>query len=144
METNTSTARQQQQAILAWVRLMRVYQKVSRVAATQLRECNLSLAQFDLLNHLSRDEGMTQQELADRLLVTKGNICQLLDRLEQQALLVREQEGRANRLYLTDQARRLLADILPGHEAAVAAQFAALSPAEQATLLALLRKLDQA
>jgi DNA-binding MarR family transcriptional regulator len=87
---------------------------------------------------------MTQHELAARLLVTQGNITQLLDRLERRGLLRRCPEGRIKRLALTDQGRRLSAEVVPAQERFQALQFAALSPEEQQRLLALLRTLQRA
>jgi DNA-binding MarR family transcriptional regulator len=130
--------------LLAWLRLARVYQKVERAAIDQLRDYGLSLAQFDVLTQVQAREGMTQQELADALLVTKGNVCQLLGRMEQSGLLERHQDGRANRLALTEAGRSLLAHALPAHQTLIAEQFSALAPAEQVQLLGLLRSLDRA
>ena len=133
-----------QPAVLAWLRIARVFQKVERASSEQLRCHGLSPAQFDVLAHVGAAEGITQQQLANALLVTKGNVCQLLDRMEVAGLLVRRQEGRANRLFLTDRGRRLFADIVPAHEALIAEQFSALSAEEQVQLLGLVRKLDRA
>jgi DNA-binding MarR family transcriptional regulator len=88
-------------------------------------------------------EGIMQQELADSLLVTKGNVCQLLDRLEGRGLILRRREGRTNRLFLTDKGRRLCNEVVPAHETLVAERFSALSPKEQTQLHELLRKLDK-
>ncbi|HEY8492104.1 MAG TPA: MarR family transcriptional regulator, partial [Dehalococcoidia bacterium] len=93
--------------VLAWLRLARVFQRLERALVQQLRAWDLSLAQFDLLAHVGAAEGLTQQELADRLLVTKGNVCQLLEKLERRGLVVRRPEGRANRLFLTPAGRAL-------------------------------------
>ena len=41
----------------------------------------MTLPQFDVLATLWHGEGITQQELASRLLVTKGNVVGLIDRL---------------------------------------------------------------
>src|SRR5918995_2799249 len=90
-------------AIMGWLRLMRIYQKVDRRSAGRLRGWGLSVAQFDVLAHVGAAEGMTQQELADSLLVTKGNVCQLVDKLEDRGLISRLQQGRANLLFLTDE-----------------------------------------
>ena len=88
--------------MLGWLRLMRVYQKVDRISSEHLKHWGLSVAQFDVLAHVGASEGMTQQELADSLLVTKGNVCQLVDKLEDRGLISRLHQGRANRLFLTD------------------------------------------
>jgi len=131
-------------ALLAWLRLARVFQKIERVSTEGTRCFGLSMAQFDVLAHVGAAEGLMQQELADSLLVTKGNICQLVDRMEQAGLLVRRQEGRANRLFLTDQGRSLFNQVIPRHEDNIVALFSALTPEEQSQLLNLLRKLDRA
>jgi DNA-binding MarR family transcriptional regulator len=123
---------------------MRVFQKIDRASGEHLRAWDLSVAQFDVLAHVGASEGMTQQELADSLLVTKGNVCQLLDRMEGRGLILRRQEGRTNRLFLTEEGRRLFEEVVPAHEAMIAGRFSVLSEKEQAQLYELLRKFDRA
>lgn len=127
---------------LAWMRLIRVFHKVDRLATQRCRCQGLSSTQFEVAAKLAADEGMTQQDLADRLQVTKGNVCQVLDRMERDGLLVRRQEGRANRLFLTDRGRELLSAALPDHEVCIERALCSLSIAEQHQLLSLLSKLD--
>jgi MarR family transcriptional regulator, 2-MHQ and catechol-resistance regulon repressor len=129
---------------LGWLRLMRVHQKVNRVSGERLKGWDLSLAQFDVLAHVGAAEGISQQELADSLLVTKGNVCQLLDRMEGRGLILRRQEGRTNRLFLTEEGRRLFEEVVPAHEAMIAGRFSVLSEEEQSQLCELLRKVDRA
>lgn len=131
-------------SVVAWLRLARVFQKIDRASAEHLRRWELSVAQFDTLAQLGAAEGITQQELADRLLVTKGNVSQLLDRMERRGLIRRSQEGRATRLSLTDSGRQLFGAVVPAQQELIAQRFARLSPEEQAQLLRLLRKLDRA
>ncbi len=133
-----------QTGVVTWLRLTRTYQKIHQTAAAQVRPFGLTLAQFDVLAHVSAAEGLPQQDLADALLVTKGNVCQLVDRLEQRGLIARRQDGRVNRLYLTEAGRALVAEVIPAHEAAIAARFEALPPGDQAQLHDLLRRLDRA
>ncbi len=102
------------------------------------------MAQFDVLAHVGAVEGMTQQELADSLLVSKGNVCQLLDKMEARGLIQRRREGRTNRLSLTDAGCRLYDEAVPAQEAMISGRFSALSEEEQAQLHELLRKLDRA
>lgn len=129
--------------VAAWLRLTRADQKIQRVAAQQLRDAGLSTAQFDVLAHVGAKEGLAQQALADALLVTKGNVCQLLDRMEASGVLERRPEGRTNRVYLTEQGRALYRRIVPAHESLIAEQLSALSAEEQRQLLGLLRRLDR-
>lgn len=130
-------------SVLAWMRLARVFQKIDRASSEQLKGWNLSVAQFDVLAQVGAAEGCTQQELADRLLVTKGNVTQLLDRMERRGLIARRQEGRANCLHLTQTGRQLYDEVVPAQEDFIHERFSALSPDEQSSLFKLLRKLDR-
>lgn len=130
-------------SVLAWLRLVRSFHKITHCSEEQMRCKGLTMAQFDVLAHVGAAPGLTQQELADSLLVTKGNVCQLLDRMEKGDLIERRSEGRANRLFLTGQGQELFDRIVPEHQDSIASKFDALTPGEQAQLLGLLRKLDQ-
>ena len=130
-------------SVLAWLRLARVYHKISHRSEDQMRCHGLSMAQFDVLAHVGAAPGVTQQELANSLLVTKGNVCQLLDRMQLADLIERRQEGRANRLFLTARGEELFQEIVPAHEDLIAEQLSALSPGQQNELLDLVRRLDQ-
>src|SRR5256885_13470452 len=128
--------------LLAWLRLARVFQKVDRAATESLRCRQLSPAQVDVLAKVGSSEGISQQELANALLVTKGNVCQLLDKMEGTGLLERRPDGRVNRLFLTDQGRRVHDEVVPRHDELLAHQFNTLSEPDQRELLRLLRQLD--
>jgi DNA-binding MarR family transcriptional regulator len=125
------------------MRLMRVYHKIDRRTAQALKCWGLSVSRFDVLNQAGLREGRTQQDLADALLVTKGNIVQLLDGMESDGLLLRRRSGRTNHIYLTDRGRELRQDVLAAHEANIARELSILSPDEQQTLSGLLRKIDR-
>lgn len=142
--TRERGARSQHWAVPAWVRLARVYHKIDRALEAQLREHGLTLAQFDVLAHVGAAEGLTQQELARRLLVTKGNVTQLLDRMADAGLIARQQEGRCNHISLTDAGRRRFQTEVAEHEAEVARLLAPLPTEDQRTLAFLLRRLDNA
>ncbi|HEX6510026.1 MAG TPA: MarR family transcriptional regulator [Chloroflexota bacterium] len=129
-------------ALLAWLRLARTYMKIDHASSERMRCHGLSMAQFDVLAHVGAAEGITQQELADELLVTKGNVCQLLDRMERSGLIERRQEGRSNRLFPTEKGRALFDAVVPRHEDDIVQHFGGLTHDEQTQLLRLLRKLD--
>lgn len=128
--------------MLAHLRLLRVTQKVERDLGGQLKCWGLNNAQFDVLAHVGATEGVTQQELADSLLVTKGNVAQLLSRMEKRGLLQRRSEGRTNRLYLTGEGRRTFDKVVPAQEDLISSRLSVLSSEEQKQLLGLLRRLD--
>jgi DNA-binding MarR family transcriptional regulator len=140
-------ARARRMGVALWGRIARLYMRNVRQGAARLREHDLSVAQFDVLTQIGAHEAherLTQQELAQRLLVTEGNITQLLDRLEERGLISRCREGRIKRLVLTAEGRRLRDLTVPDQERFQADQFAALTDDERRTLLRLLGKLQRA
>jgi len=124
--------------------MARFTNKVTRSGGEQLRRLGLSLGQFGVLAHVGAADGMSQTELAEALSLTQGNICQLVDKLEQAGLLLRRPDGRMNRLYLTERGQALYDDVVPAHEALIEDQFSSLTPRQQEELLALVRILDRA
>lgn len=140
--TQTQPATLRHSAVLAWLRLARVFQKIDTRSERFFRTQGLNTAQFDVLAQVGAASGITQQELANALLVTKGNISQLLGKLEQDGLITRRQEGRTNCLSLTERGQALFALVVPQQEALIGELLAPLSADEQHELLRLLRKLD--
>jgi len=130
-------------SVLAWLRMWRVVQKVERAAAEHLRAHGLNKAQFDVLAHVGAAEGCKQKEVGASLLVTKGNVSHMLDQMERRGLISRRQEGRTNRLYLTEEGRRLFEEVVPAHEDLVHRLMSALPEQEQAQFHDLMRELDR-
>src|SRR5215213_1629481 len=137
------TSRHMGLGVVAWLRLVRVFQKVEQLSTERMRVVGLTMGQFDVLAQVGAAEGATQQEVADALLVTKSNVCQLLDRMERAGLVERQQQGRTNLLHLTEDGRRLYDRVVPAHERRLAEHLSGLTPEEQAIVLGLLRKVDQ-
>lgn len=87
-----------------WFRFIRLSRRVTAAVAAELRDIGLSIPQFDVLSTLSEREGLTQQELAARLYVTKGNVSGLIDRLVDAGLVERRPisgDRRSHALHLT-------------------------------------------
>ncbi len=136
-----------QASVLAWIHLLRIHHQVQRRESAHLAQYNLTLPQFDVLAQLAREEGITQQTLADRLLVTKGNVCGLMERMVEQGWIERRadpDDRRAYMLYLTPQGEMLARQILPAQNRLIAQLFGRLTPEKQKTLLDLLGELDRA
>lgn len=129
------------------VAMLRFQNRLERRAAESLAAHGLTLAQFDVLANLAHGEGITQQELAARLLVTKGNVVGIIDRAEAAGWVERRpdpEDRRANRLYLTDAGRQLLARAFPGHSAMMQRVFGTLTAGELALMGEWLARLDRA
>lgn len=141
-----SLGRATRKPVLAWLHLARVFARLEQAHQTLLRRHEMSVAQFDVLSHVCADPGLSQQELADRLLVTKGNVCGMLDRLGESGWVERRQavdDRRVNRLYPTEGGRQRFRCVAPKLEGAIAEQLGILSAEELVALRNLLGKLDR-
>jgi MarR family transcriptional regulator, organic hydroperoxide resistance regulator len=128
-----------------WLLLARIYHRVVRRLGQVLERHSLSLAQFEVLAVLHFGEGMTQQEMAARLLVTKGNICGMIDRMEAGGWVERRpdpEDRRVNRLFLTPEGRRLRAEAVPAHHELVRSLMSGLTGPELQSLHHLLDRLE--
>ena len=126
---------------------LRFHNRLERRMALALAAHGLTLPQFDVLATLWHGEGITQQELAERLLVTKGNVVGLIDRVSAAGWVERRpdpDDRRANRLYLTDAGRKLLAQAWPCQVAINHKIFGTLNEAELRMMHALLERLEDA
>ncbi|MGO4704632.1 MarR family winged helix-turn-helix transcriptional regulator [Microvirga sp. 2MCAF38] len=93
-----------------WFRFVRLHRRALNTVSIRLREIGLSIPQFDLLSTLTEQEGLSQQDLAERLYVTKGNVSGLLDRMVEAGLVERRSipgDRRSNALFLTTKGRQL-------------------------------------
>src|SRR3954447_8743619 len=128
-----------------WVQLARTFYLVQRGIVSALAQHKITLPQFDVLATLRFSEGVTQQELAERLLVTKGNVCGVLDRLERLGWVQRrpdQKDARANRLHLTAAGRRKIESVMPAHDALVVKSMLGCSDRHVKTLRRLLQDLE--
>jgi len=131
--------------LAAWVRLAHAYHQILRRLETALDEHAITLAQFEVLAHLHYDSGIVQNDLARRLLVTKGNVCGLIDRLTAAKLVMRQpsaDDRRANRLFLTTRGRQMIAKTLPVHLAIVKESMGILPVRDLKRLQKLLSRLE--
>jgi MarR family transcriptional regulator, organic hydroperoxide resistance regulator len=133
--------------VKVWVTFARVYNRMERGLGQALATHGLSLSQFDVLATLLHGEGITQQELAERLLVSKGNVVGLIDRVGAAGWVERRpdpEDRRANRLYLTEAGRRILDQAWPGQVAQGRKIFGTLTEGELRLMHELLERLEQA
>jgi DNA-binding MarR family transcriptional regulator len=130
-----------------WVQLIRTFYLVQRRVVVALSARELTLPQFDVMATLRFGENATQQELAERLLVTKGNVCGVVTRLEACGWVERRpdpDDGRANRLRLTPAGRRKIESVLPEHDTVVLQALSPLSVADAKSLRGLLEEVARA
>ncbi|WP_217585828.1 MarR family winged helix-turn-helix transcriptional regulator [Lentibacillus saliphilus] len=140
---NRLSTREKRLGLMLWFRLSRFYNRSIRQTNDFLKDVQLSAAQFDVLAQVGVHKEITQQELSHKLFVTKGNITQLLVKMEKAGLIQRKKEWRTNYVSLTKQGKVLYDEVVPRQEMFQAEQFSGLSEAEQVQLLNLLKKLQK-
>ncbi|MCB8820236.1 MarR family winged helix-turn-helix transcriptional regulator [Microvirga rosea] len=120
-----------------WFRFIRLHRRATNTIAAELKALGLSIPQFDLLSTLTEQEGLSQQELAERLYVTKGNVSGLLDRMVEADLVERRAipgDRRSNALYLTAKGRELAERGIGVQRSYVQGTLGTLPPADLADL----------
>src|SRR5262249_49080085 len=136
----------EEREVRTWVQLVRTMTRMERRMEQMLEVHGLSIAQFDILATLGFEQGITQQELAERLLVTKGDVCGMIDRMGAAGGVERKPapgDRRVNRLFLTRRGKALLAQAAPQQQALARQILSALEPGELQTLHDLLNRLDE-
>ncbi|MBI3926941.1 MAG: MarR family transcriptional regulator [Armatimonadetes bacterium] len=131
-----------------WLQVVRCYQKASRRLSLRLRPLDITLAQLDVLAnlHARGGGGVTQQELAQRLLVTKGNVSGLLDRMVVRGLVERRtdpSDRRSNQIFLTPGGKRLAARAVAIQREFVKEMLETLTPDEQGVLAGMLERVEE-
>jgi MarR family transcriptional regulator, organic hydroperoxide resistance regulator len=128
----------------AWLQLVRAYNYMEARISADLRRADLTLARFDVLVALAKHGPMSQQALAGHLLVTKGNVVGLIDKLSARGFVERQSSAtdrRVNLLRVTPAGRRIVERVLPRQMQLIASLMQPLSQPEAALLEALLTRL---
>jgi MarR family transcriptional regulator, organic hydroperoxide resistance regulator len=131
----------------AWLQIIRSYEHLHGQVASLLQERGLTVPQFEVLSTLASTNCGNQQELADRLRMTKGNLVGLIDRLTERGWVEREQvpgDRRVNRVRITEAGNTFIQAVLPEQAKVVESMLSGLDDAEIETLKALLKKTGQA
>ena len=134
-------------ALRLWIALARCYATFSKAIAVKVQEYGLTTPQFGVLEALYHLGPLPLGDLADKLLVTGGNVTYVMDRLEEQGLVYRERSPEDRRVIqakLTDAGRARIADVFPGHAEYVEAMASHLGEDEQQELRTLLKTLGLA
>lgn len=108
--------------VRVWLRLLACSTLVLARLRHNLRvEFGLTLPVFDILVQIDRPpRGPTMGELSKRLMVSKGNVTDLVERLERKGLVARRtdaDDGRVQHVFLSARAKTLLDRVIPAHDA---------------------------
>ena len=94
----------------SWVAVGRACQLMGQSLTKALAHLDIKPPHLDILVNLYRFEGLTQQELARKLLVGRSNMSMLLPQMEKRGLIERRGDSRDKRvlrLHLTAKGRQL-------------------------------------
>ena len=113
--------------------MAKVHALVEKAMSAGLAPLELKLPHYDILANVYRFPGLTQQDLADRMLVGRSNLSMLLPELERRGLVERRfdaEDRRLRRLRLTADGTALTRKALAVHVALIEDMMQALSPEE--------------
>ena len=132
-------------SLRAWLYLLKCSKKLDQIMSARLRQSyGSSLSRFDVLAHLdlAGDAGLSTSALAAKLLASRGNITRLLDRMEHDGLIFRNQHSsdrRVHNICLSRTGAELFRRMAPDHEHWTHEILSVLEPAEQEELVRLLK-----
>ncbi len=135
----------QDEACVAFKQLVVTFLKLQRQLEEVLEPQGLVLSQFEALVKIGLKPGIIQQELVKHLLVTKGNVGALVDRLESMGWVTRRadpSDRRANRLYLTPNGKTTIEEVIKKHRTFVTGHFKVLSNEQMLQLTTLLKAVE--
>jgi MarR family 2-MHQ and catechol resistance regulon transcriptional repressor len=117
-----------------------------RAVGNRVSEDGLTLSQFGILEALYHLGPLSLGELAEKLLVTGGNVTYVMDRLEEQGLVYRQRSDLDRRVIearLTPRGETLVSELFPAHADFLGALVSHLDPEEQRLLRVLLKRLGR-
>ena len=136
----------QDEALHLWIALARCYSSFAKAVSCKIQEYGLTTPQFGVLEALYHLGPLSLGDLAEKLLVTGGNVTYVMDRLEQRDLVYRERsedDRRVIQAKLTAEGRSLVAGVFQGHAEFVEHLTRHVEPGERRQLRELLRKLGR-
>lgn len=142
--TGTDTERL---ALDAYIKLSRSAEVVSQNINDHLREYDLTLSQFGVIEALYHLGSLQTGELGAKILKSSGNMTLVIDNLVKRGLVKRrrrEDDRRVIEVSLTESGQTLITKIWPTHLQGVVSTFDTLTAEEQETLAQLCRKLGLA
>jgi MarR family transcriptional regulator, organic hydroperoxide resistance regulator len=129
----------------SWLAVARTSHLCHRQLAQVLEPMGLEVAHYDVLANVARDEGLSQQVLARRLLVAKSNVSALTSVLERRGLIQRlrhQSDARVRLVSLTAEGRKLTQRAMKVHAEILCAMLRALTAEEVETVRAAMEKIS--
>jgi DNA-binding MarR family transcriptional regulator len=146
MDQASHVERPEESAERVWHALLRATSSVRAEMRKEFARRDLTGAQWGLIRVLgdAGPEGVMLSDISERLLVSCGNTTGIVDRLEDAGYVVRTphpQDRRAILAKLSDRGRELYLQLAPVLRQRAASLLGHLTPAERASLIALLTRI---
>lgn len=130
----------------SWLAVVRAYQACSRRYAQMLSHFDLTAAQFDALSAIHRlSPDATPKGIAREMLVTRGNVTGLIQRLCDRSLVStsrHDRDGRSFRCEMTPRGSAVFAEAGAAAARFVAGQLAPFDDGELRSTLALMTRME--
>ena len=146
MATKYKGSVKERNALNAFISLNRAVETVRININKNFQHNGLTESQFGVLEALLHLGPLCQKDIAEKLLVSSGNITMVIDNLEKRNLVKRnrsENDRRYIHIELTKSGKNLIQSIFPGHVDSIVKEFSILTAEEQKTLRNLTKKLGK-
>ena len=146
MPTHYKGSEKEKLALEVYIKLARAADSVSARINQHLAEVNLTVSQFGVLEALYHLGPMHQNQLAEKILKSTGNITMVVDNLVKRQLVERRRDPDDRRcitIHLTEAGQMLMQELFPRHVAVVLEEIGVLEREEQEQLAALCRKVGR-
>ena len=133
----------QRNALKLFVKLMRATNQLTSRVHEHLKDDNLTISQFGVLEAVYHLGPLSQSELGNKILKSNANLTTVVDSLEKKMLVERERASDDRRrvtVKLTESGKELISQVFPRHAQVVTNELAFLSDQDKDTLEKLLRK----
>jgi DNA-binding MarR family transcriptional regulator len=130
-----------------WIAVARVHALWKKVFSEALAPLGIQVAHYDVLANIFHVPGLTQQQLAEKLLVGRSAMSMLLPELERRELIERrgdEADRRVRRLWLTAEGEALTRKAMAVHVARIEAMMHVLSDEECQSVGEMMRRVSKA
>jgi DNA-binding MarR family transcriptional regulator len=132
--------------VLAWHAVVRSYHRCEAALSARVAPLGLNLTAHEVLQHLLRSPGLSQQQLAARIFTVKSHLSAIVCDLESRELIVRSQDqgdARAWSLSLTKQGKSLAKKAQAAQLGLIAAMSDGVSAAQMTQFAKALQAIEQ-
>ncbi len=144
MGTHFKGQEQQRVALDTMIKLVRATETVLAATKKVYSDADLSESQFGVLEALWHLGPMSQNQLAKKILKSKGNMTLVIDNLKKRKLIICTPQVGDKRfllIQLSKEGKALIQQLFPAHAMIVTKTLSTLSVEEQTSLGALCKKL---